>query len=99
MTINKIISSIAADRDEVDARLQQLANVTQHLSKDTPIPSRDAKSLLMSVVADQFGEAAARLDAISGGVRSASANSSAGKEAADEVIDVSEYKELRDDAS
>ena len=98
MSIEKVMTKIAAGKDQIEAHLEELAKVA-------PLPAKmaregeDAYELLASVVAGEFAEAAVRLNAISGAVQTTSVAPSEGKKGADEVIDVSDYREVPNEAS
>jgi uncharacterized protein YceH (UPF0502 family) len=99
MSIEKVMNNIAADRNQIEAHLEELANVAPLPLKVASQPGDNVNSFLMSVVAGQFADAAARLNAMSCGQQSASAVASEGKKTASDVVDVTDYGELPDETS
>lgn len=98
MSIEKVMANIAAGKDQIEANLKALAEVAP-LPLKAARESEDANGLLASVVAGEFAEAAARLNAVICAARTTSVGAPDGKKSTDEVIDVSDYRELPNEGS
>lgn len=98
MSIDKVMSSIAADREQIETNLEALAKAGGIPSQSKPGLVDDAIGLLASIVAEQFAQAAARLNAISDRAQTASVSSPTDKNLTEKIIDVSDYKEVSDEA-
>jgi len=99
MTINKTIKRIGAYRDQIEGQVEKLSDVTPPPLKAVsqiglqPTPA----DLLMAAFVDQFADAAARLKAVlEGDAPEPQFGFAKTKRPSDDVIDVTEYRELPD---